>query len=627
MDPNLMVLAIRGVVRVAAVARDAHEQHVRDAAIVLPDVFRAAWDDAMYVTEFFSRPAVFTRYIEPDPRRMAQWDLLPLTRDPAQREQAVAALLALADEVVVRDPLQAFPAVERAAWADGRGRVALAQWAEGSGPRKPWARVCLELADVAIEAVQAHPGVLGGRGAGDKYLRTLCGQLRPLLESAGGPATPGAEFATRAAAIALQAGLQALGDAAPEFVDESPLEQIVLATVKPLADRFATAGDQGAALHAVRDTVLGPLVKASVSALAAQPQALCGRDGACSAALAAVAQALVDGELDAAATPLRDLLSPPGLAMLARSALAAAAARPALLLGSADSAAAAARALVSGLAGAVADPRAPFASPQAAARVASAALDAFVAQASRLGLHDAAASAGQTLTRALGDVAGALRDAAAAPEGARLLTTVLDDADLAACAGAFVAQALQTPGMLAATPAGGGELRTLIVAVTRTLAPHAPALLAPADVLELAAAAVRMAALNPGRLVATAEADPMQSVAAKVVGSLLAQAAADAAGGRADGGVLFGATLREATEIALAAACGNARHALENHTQLAGLAAALDRLATRADRPIGQREWLSLFRQLAPRALADASGVDLRDEALLALLELAGTKP
>ena len=53
MDPNLVFLALRALIRLSGAAQSAYAQHVRDRAIALPDVFNVQWDDLNVVLALF----------------------------------------------------------------------------------------------------------------------------------------------------------------------------------------------------------------------------------------------------------------------------------------------------------------------------------------------------------------------------------------------------------------------------------------------------------------------------------------------------------------------------------------------------------------------------------------------
>ena len=107
-------------------------------------------------------------------------------------------------------------------------------------------------------------------------------------------------------------------------------------------------------------------------------------------------------------------------------------------------------------------------------------------------------------------------------------------------------------------------------------------------------------ASNPQRLF---KLEP-ESIGAALIQDLLSVATAElAAGGRAKGGVLFGATLCEAIIIALHAAAGKERAAVDNQAALKALATQLSQLVQSQPDRYGSKEWLLLYRVLIGRVL------------------------
>jgi hypothetical protein len=150
------------------------------------------------------------------------------------------------------------------------------------------------------------------------------------------------------------------------------------------------------------------------------------------------------------------------------------------------------------------------------------------------------------------------------------------------------------------------ELQAIVQGVAEAMAQDTHLLLTPDAWLRLAEVAAGEAVANPGRLFKLTPSTPGAAVGTVLIHVLLAVATAELqSGGRDAGGVLFGDTLREAMVIALHAASGNAKAALQNQQALRQLALHLSDLVRRERERFGSKEWLMLYRCLAPKALAE----------------------
>src|SRR5262249_25666266 len=124
------------------------------------------------------------------------------------------------------------------------------------------------------------------------------------------------------------------------------------------------------------------------------------------------------------------------------------------------------------------------------------------------------------------------------------------------------------------------------------------------------------------RLFKINDSTPAGAIGSELIRDLLSVAGAELAkGGRASGGVLFGATLREAITVALRSASGNVKAAGDNQAALRGLAETLSELVRTHPGRYGAKEWLALYRALITRVLQSGALGPLTDAQIARILE------
>ena len=142
-------------------------------------------------------------------------------------------------------------------------------------------------------------------------------------------------------------------------------------------------------------------------------------------------------------------------------------------------------------------------------------------------------------------------------------------------------------------------LQAIVQGIARALAQDTQGLLTPEDWLAVATAVAAEAMAHPQRLFNGAS--PSGGVGVGLISDLLA--VAQAAGGRAQGSVLFGPTLREAIIVAMRTVAGNSAAAATNQAKLKELASMLTNRASSPAGQLGSKEWLESYRVLLTRVL------------------------
>ncbi|MCG6904326.1 MAG: hypothetical protein LJE68_16765, partial [Rhodobacter sp.] len=241
--------------------------------------------------------------------------------------------------------------------------------------------------------------------------------------------------------------------------------------------------------------------------------------------------------------------------------------------------------------------------------LATAALNAFRGNAAQLlGLGDSPLE--KVASSALDQVLNGLASGIGGPDP---LKSIFSRTQLVSLVETILKEAANQPGLLG----NSDELRNIVTALASTIGSAQGKLLTPANWTSLAATVLQQAAINPGRLFGFDLDDPRQELATRAISTFLNQAAADLAGGRAGGGVLFGQTLMRAIETTLIGFVSNPANALKLVDGAAddNLLAALITQVSGAVRTrslegafqFGAAQWQQIYSALLTRLLADTN--------------------
>jgi hypothetical protein len=475
------------------------------------------------------------------------------------------------------------------------GARLIRQWATDTEPVGPIGRIVLTIADLAFEYVGANPAVLGIGGNGEKLIGAVAANLAQMIPEDGETFGPKSQLAEGLIGIFLQAGFSAISAQPQLVVRQAHLEALVKNTLPPIIAALPQDLSDQRDWRDVTEALLGPAASAAIGAIAADPAAFLGASFAADEAIGALTQALL---AEASKRGLKGQFSEAGFLAMYRAALGVAAARPELFVGSGDGTAA--PALAADLLGRLADTlqRAPVPfNGDLGAQLAGIVLESLQKHAPAfLDPNDPWQTIASAVTAQLADgLAGAL----ATPGGG-----VLSRAQILELARTVLGQVARTPRMLAG---GNTELQTLVRSVAQAMAADRDLLLSAEDWLRIAAAAAEEVAADPQRLLRAVGASagvPEMTLCAALITDVLSVAAAElAAGGRHSGGILFGATLREAIIVVLRSASGRVGDAVENRPAVKQLLVDIAALARSKPERYGSKELLWLVRALVGRAL------------------------
>jgi hypothetical protein len=611
-DPGLIVFGIQAVIRLGREAKASVEQFERDVQTLFPTplpidfnnldvVVRAfANNDANSVLVDKTANGPLARFWDADNER-------PDPRVPGSAEVLFVEALRIRGEQAAKNG-QFMPAHGQAV----AGAFIVQQWAEGKAPVGPFARLVVAIADIGLEFVGTHGSVLGIGGNAEKLVSAIALNLADLIPDDGDQLGTKTGLAERLLGVFLRAGLSAIADQPNLVIGKEHLRELVTRTLPPIVKSLPDDLAHQTTWENTANALLGPAVSAALQTIGTNPVAFLGQRFDAEKVIGALTAALLR---EASTRTLQDNFTEAGFIALFRSALGVAATRPQLFIGrAADDAKLAKLAsdLIGGVADALRTAPVPF-NGDLGAQLAGVALESLAQNAGAF--LDPNQPWEATAAALAKQVAQGLESALANPK------VLFSPEQLIALSRIFLEQVAHNPAMVAGDST---ELQGLVQAVAAALADDPAKLLHPDDWLEIAAVAAEEVAANPGRLlkpITDAGGAPAVALATALIRDLLAVAKADTAEGRAAGGVLSSATLREAIIVLLRTASSNADAAMANRNAVSMLATRIGELVRAKSGKYGSKEWLFLFRTLVGRVLNSGELLAITDELATQILE------
>jgi hypothetical protein len=575
MNTGLVLFAVRSIVRLGLVTREAAAQHARNRTILLPGLDPQRRDRLVVVNGFFNNHPDHRAHVAPGGPLAEFWDN---TRARTDRN-AVDSLYVAALQI------SAAEGVDIAAAMTSTGAVLLDQFDPGQEPLSPLARIALTAADIAIEFLAVNPRLVTDDPNGQQLIGAFATSLADYLPN-DGEFGPREKFAERLAAGFLRAGL-ATANAHPAWVvDERQVGELLQQSLAPIVARFPETIAERIRWNDVLEGIVGPAASAALEAIAAQPAQYLGARFDPSDAFGPVTQALL---LQAAEDGLRNPFSRERLLGIHRALLGVAARRPELFVVGNAPQQELARDALRAFAGILAASPPPFDRATGLA-LAQAAIEAVGANATLLADPDKDWHG--IAVQAFAAITGNLSAAFASNAG---LAGILTRAHLVDIGRVVLAEVAANPALVVRKR---DPWQGVIAAIGAAMAADRDLLLSGDDWRAIAAVAAAEAAANPARLFEPGG-SPGDVLATRLMSALLhgASAALTLPDGRARS-VLVGQALREAIVIALQAAAGRARGVLEHLALIEALVAELNTLAVTHPLDIGSREWLQLFELL-----------------------------
>lgn len=498
----------------------------------------------------------------------------------------------------------------------------IGNWLDDDGPISPEVGFALSFADVVAEVVGANPALVVRNPRIGNLVGAFAGGVGRLIPNDTTRFGDRMMLGDRLLTVVFRAALETVAREKDDIFRDDDVATIVNAAIEPILAALPEDADWNATeavrIADVAESVLAPATKAMLATIAAQPKAFLGRGFAESKLPGALAKDLF---AFASEQGPRGLLQSENLVSLYKTMLGTIAARPELVIRGGDPRNAFFKTLLSNVAETIQENPLKVDADLGVALVETS-LNAFAAHSNRvLGLDDGEweTLAGDAFAKLATGLAAGLKtsDAAASPlavlERSFLRSQVVELARL------FFERAAANPEMIAGDRK---EFEGIVAAVGRAIAADERLLLSGDDWLEIIAVALEEASRSPGRLFGFDADSDGGALGEQIIRTLLSEASARTgarAAGRANGGLLFGETLKFAAVTALRIAASNpagAARALapvgEAEPALRVLIREIDRAVDIKEKPtdggaqmfkMGAKEWLRIFKALAPEVL------------------------
>ena len=607
MNQDLISFAFRALLRLGNAGSSALAHYARDKEAVFPDLKKPEPDLTTFVTGFFAQ-ANRAQWVAPGTGPYA--DFWTPTGPDTANSQAVDALYIAIVKIRAEEDVDVAAAVSADSEATA-GLIMIEQWAAGSEPVGPLARVLVTVADIALEYVANDPSIAGIDGRGEKLLSAFAKSLSNILPD-DGKLGPKHRFAERLFAVALRAGLETIAGNTEIMVDEEHIRDLLDKSLTPvvnsLPDDLAGQLDFKRTLEAIS----GPALSAALGTITRYPEAFLGTNFSSTSAIAAVTQAVLRRARDA---DFADLFNRDGLNKVYKAALGVAALRPELFVGSDSSTADdIAQQLLSGIANVLrqnGDQEARDVGPQ---------LGALVLEVIQANVH-LYADEDQAWEGLAANLLQSILSGLQMPfagNGVDRLAAVFSREQLVELGRVVLNQVAATPSMIAS---GNAEVTRLVGMIASLVAADEDRLLTSEDWHAIAEVIVAQAAANPGRLFDLDGSEPNEKLADELIKRVL-KTASDSmqSAGRAGGAVLFGKTLREAIVILITATAGNAAAAKVHLATIDTTLTSLTTFVAENKEDLGSKEWLALFRHLLTAVLGGQVVAELTTDMANAIL-------
>jgi hypothetical protein len=664
--PELILFAVKSLIKVAKQTDKALVEFGADAAAVFPDAqeFKLAFDQRTAVADFLRlRTALqtqkpFSDVWDPTHDRIDRdkWDhaeqkvIVDAAFAFARQDNTALAVLTVAGAKDALDGNTEPDAGERLISA-----TLIVQWTDKGKPINPFARVALTIAQVALDYVAIDPSILGVRGSrGEKILSAFAKAVSAPLSTTldAGQLGTAAQFHDDLLKALVGAAFEAFKNNIGDVVSDDHVAALINNALEPVVAAAKTGGDLTfqRRMQLVFDALVGPAAAAALKTVSENPEAFFGSGFDRSKAAGQLVSALL---VEAAkGDRFQGLFTEQGLIGLLGAALDVVAKRPDLFLGvSNDGKDKLVADVVTSLANTINDqvknlPESKTFDPKrVAGTLAAAAIEAVGRNVSALTAntgewHDIATNLVQRVLKGLGSALNdpnqgealrtllseeqlidlgrsVIRDAAANPglvsADARVQTivqilgtvvagdkkSVLTSANIATIASTLLSE---LAGSAALFNGMRPEIAVVAQAVAAAMAKDPNRLLAGEDWVEILKVAAAEASANPARLFSLVSNNADQALAANIIGLVLKNVPAIAAGGGA--AILKGDVLREATTILITNLSGRPEIAKQYLPLLdAALKQSMDFVAAKPGR-YGSKELLQLVRRITANVVA-----------------------
>lgn len=604
LSPELILLFVRGVIKLGTAARGAYEQKLRDQKITLPPPLATYGDPLDLVVTYFrdkvdqqTPQGKYHAMVAAGGPLYRHWDHTRNIYRDTDEDKAV--LIAAAVELLNASNTTAWQT--SLSHGDDGTMLVLSQWRDSAAPPQPWLRVAMAVADVALSYVAIDPRLLVRGGNAEKLVSAFSSQVAGLLPD---PTTPSQiSFVQRFVAAFFEGGFRTLVGKPDLLSDEKHWQAMAAAVAAPMAKSLSEAlkaaeanpGNLEASRNLfdwmnIRDALLPELVQAGLDTLIAHQMKFLGRDFDPNSRTGALTQAFLATAKDVGVSRAKGWLP------IYHSLLKAIAARSDAIIKGDGHDDAFYKQLLVNVANTMDSWQQPF-SGKWKTDLATSVLDTLATTMPLPGGNPWS----DVAVAALQDLASGFAEGLRQTGG---ISSVLTEQALLDLLRILAAQAARTPDMLLRSGANS-ELKAIVAAVAHAMTLDKKLLITADGWKTIISVATGEAARNPARLFKLDGTSPDKQLGVKLIACLLDKVSAYAKRDRIYGFVVFGDTLTEALVITLREAAGNADEAGTEKALLAigDFVTRLNDLTTRETGRIGASEWLWLFRKFLPEVI------------------------
>ncbi len=576
MNIVLIQFAVQSIVRLSQVGKDIAEQRARNTPALLPGLDPQDLSRNTVVNGFFTSSAWSKEYVAEGGEYAEFWDGDQSKTDKNSIDSLYVGVL----------KISASQGMDFEAALTPSGTTLLAQFDPGKDPNlSPFARIALTAADIVLDYLAVDPSIASDNPNSQKMIAAFAAAMADFLPD-NGDFGPKEKFGERLASGFLRAGLKTITTHPDWVVEKEHVSTLLKNSLKPVIESFPSTIAGQIQWNRVTESIIGPAAQAALETIAANQKAFLGDRFDPDKAMGAVTQALL---VEAAENGLHDQFTKEGLIGLYQATLAVAKVKPELFIVGNTPKHELARDALKSFASVLESSPPPF-DHETGITLFAIAIEIVGENAHRFAdpkndWHGVAVKVFENLTAS---IAQSVKD----NEG---LKNAISREQLVEVGRIVLTEITTNPTLITHD---AKEWNGVIAAISKAMTADEHLLLTGEDWKVIASIAATEAAANPARLFKMGS-SPEEVLGAKLL-NLILKAASKALlleQGK-EHTVLVGKTLREAINIILVAASGNAKAILANMNLLGKLLDELNELAVAFPMEIGSKEWLHLLRLL-----------------------------
>ncbi len=607
MNTALVLAGVDALIKLSNATNKAIKDHAVNDDILFPHLKDLPNDPLGRISDFFNEPENTAYVSGPAAKYAAYWQDNDNLFAPKTDKQSLDTLaMAMAEIESTR------PSVNRPASASA-GRIMIRQWVDGEKPLSPIARITIAAADIALDYVGSHPGIIGG-GNGARLISAYAATLASHLPDDGNLSTQN-DFIQSLSGILLRTAFDTVSKNPDWIVSEEHFKTLIERTIVPLVETFPLNSETDKVnFKTLTDTLMGPVTNAILATIADNPQAFLGSGLSADKAIGALTQAVFKTANDIG---LEDQFTRDGLVSTYKALLTVVAEKPNLFIESnGEPSQTLLEGLLTGFANVVRQAPYPY-NGQLGIELSKTALQQISTNAHLFAdpnkpWQTTAAEVVESITTKSYQVIVSNGDA----------YDVFSEQQLLTYGRIVLNHVAKSPSML--TQTGNKSQLGLINAIATSMASSDTLLLTGDDWLSIVKVAAAEAASNPMRLFNLDPQNPDDILASQLI-NLLLDVAKDSASQQGKTNVIFGQTLSQAISILLTESAGRVLAATQAKDKLKEALLRLNTYLSDKTNQYGSHAWLALFRQLLVKVLANEEIPAFSEQYLAQLIEGANT--